>query len=88
MSKKKKKEADKEKVEAPAAKSKAKNRVKKGDQLLNRVYQAMDLIIIKEALNITKGNKTAVSDLLGISRMTLNKKIESLRINVEPYKKG
>jgi DNA-binding NtrC family response regulator len=64
-----------------------KNKIKKGDQLLKRVYHAIDLMIIKEALNMTDGNKTAVSDLLGISRITLNNKIKSLNIDAKQFKK-
>jgi len=42
--------------------------------------EKVDRILIKEALDRTRGNKTKASELLGIPRKTLEYKIEKLRL--------
>jgi nitrogen regulation protein NR(I) len=44
-------------------------------------------ILIKEALNITGGNRTKAAKLLGLSRPTLHSRIEKYQITLETYVK-
>jgi two-component system nitrogen regulation response regulator GlnG len=53
-----------------------------GTGLYDSVMQIFEKPLIVEMLTVTKGNKKKASEILGINRNTLAKKIEDLKINV------
>ena len=55
--------------------------------LYDRVMKEIELPLIALSLSATRGNQLKTSDLLGINRNTLRKKIKSLDINVSRGKK-
>ena len=55
--------------------------------LYERVLKEIELPLIALSLAATRGNQLKTSDLLGINRNTLRKKIKSLDINVSRGKK-
>ena len=55
--------------------------INKVQNIYSVVIREVETAIIKKVMRIMNGNKTKVSQVLGISRNTLNKKIQKLNID-------
>ena len=55
--------------------------INKVRNVYNVVMREVEIAIIKKVMRAMNGNKTKMSQVLGISRNTLNKKIQKLGIN-------
>lgn len=55
--------------------------ISKVQNIYDVVIREVEIAIIKKVMRIMNGNKTKVSQVLGISRNTLNKKIQKLDID-------
>ncbi|MBQ9335436.1 MAG: site-specific DNA inversion stimulation factor [Alphaproteobacteria bacterium] len=55
--------------------------INKVQNVYNVVMREVEIAIIKKVMRAMNGNKTKMSQVLGISRNTLNKKIQKLGIN-------
>lgn len=51
------------------------------NRVYDRIISEVEKVLIKKALEITRGNQVRASGLLGITRVTLRKKIEDYNIN-------
>jgi DNA-binding NtrC family response regulator len=55
----------------------------KPDNLFDMCMEQLSALVIKEALSLTKGNRSQAAKILGMSRPTLHSKMEKLGITVE-----
>ncbi len=56
--------------------------INKVRNVYNVVMREVEITIIKKVMRAMNGNKTKTSQVLGITRNTLNKKIQKLGINL------
>jgi two-component system nitrogen regulation response regulator GlnG len=54
-----------------------------GEDLFDSMMDDTASILISEALNLTEGNRSRAAKLLGLSRPTLQAKIEKYRLKIE-----
>jgi len=55
-----------------------------GKKLYDTVIGEVEKTLVQRALSLTRGNQVKAASLLGISRVTLRKKIEDFQLHIEP----
>jgi DNA-binding protein Fis len=60
----------------------------KPDNLFEACVDQFSALVIKEALKLTKGNRSQAAKILGLSRPTLHSKMEKLGITVQSTVNG